>query len=71
MFELTGVKGATRMWLAHAPADLSLRRMKLIAHGYDPVMTLLVLPRGDQRPAAEAQTRPSHPLTRATAPEAD
>ena len=33
-------------------------------------LTLLVLPRGGQRPAAVARTRPAHPLTRATAPEA-
>lgn len=33
-------------------------------------LTLLVLPRGGQRPAAVARTRPSDPLTRATAPEA-
>jgi hypothetical protein len=69
-FERTGVKDATRLWFAHAPADLSLREMKIIAHEYDPVMTLLVLPRGGQRPAAVVRKRPSHPLTRATAPEA-
>jgi hypothetical protein len=69
-FERTGVKGATRLWFAHAPADLSLREMKIIAHEYDSVMTLLVLPRGGQRPAVVARTRPSHPLTRTTAPEA-
>jgi len=33
-------------------------------------LTLLVLPSGGQRPAAVALTRPSHPPTRATAPEA-
>jgi hypothetical protein len=69
-FERTDVKGATRLWFAHAPADLSLREMKIIAHEYDPLMTLLVLPRAGHRPAAVARTRPSHPPTRATAPEA-
>lgn len=33
-------------------------------------LTLLVFPRWGQRPAAVARTRPSHPLMRATAPEA-
>lgn len=44
--ERTAVKGATRLWFAHVPAGLSLREMKVIAHEYDSVMTLLVLPRG-------------------------
>jgi len=69
-FERTGVKGATRLWFARAPADLSLREIKIVAHGHDSVMTLLVPARWGQRPAAVAETRPSHLLTCATAPEA-
>ena len=45
-------------------AGLALRELKIIAHKYDSLMPLILLPRECQRPAAVAQTRPPHPLTR-------
>ena len=62
------MESATQLWFANAPADLSLREMKIIAHEYDSVMTLLVFPRGGS--VQQTRTLPSHALTRATAPEA-
>lgn len=44
--ERGGVEISARTWFPHAPADLSLREMKISANEYDSVMTLLVLPRG-------------------------
>lgn len=44
--ERTGKEVVARTWFPHAPADLTLREMKICADQYDYVMTLLLLPRG-------------------------
>lgn len=44
--ERLGVEKTASTWFPHAPANLSLREMKITSADYDTVMTLLVLPRG-------------------------
>ncbi|MBN8886833.1 MAG: ImmA/IrrE family metallo-endopeptidase [Rudaea sp.] len=46
--ERTGVEIAARKWFPHAPADFSLREMKITSNEYDAVMSLLVLPKGEK-----------------------
>lgn len=44
--ERSGVELAASVWFPHAPADASLREMKISSEEYDLVVTLLVLPKG-------------------------
>lgn len=60
-YERTGVETPARRWFPHAPAELSLREMKISAHEYDSVMSLLLLPRGASvwQPWSERQQDPN------------
>lgn len=46
LHERVGVELPARIWFPHAPAEMTVREMKVTSDEYDSTITLLVLPRG-------------------------